>query len=639
MSRSKPMLNVCQIKYPANGMAVTPNRLGMRPMQERVYAHSMQQYLLIKSPPASGKSRALMYVALEKLKAGSVDKIIVSVPERSIGKSFANASLKESGFHSDWVIAPKNDLCSPGVETRKIAAFLSFMNSSDQVLLCTHSTLRHAFQQLAVKDFDRCLIAIDEFHHVSVREDNQLGNILRQVMAESSAHILAMTGSYFRGDSDSILTPADESKFTKVTYNYYEQLSGYQHLKSLGISFAFYQGVYTDSIGSVIDNTKKTIIHIPNVNSAESPKEKLREVDQILEAIGTFKETTEDGIFIVETSDGRLLRVADLVNDDPSHRERVVSYLRRVSSPTDVDIIIALGMAKEGFDWPFCEVALTVGYRGSLTEIVQIVGRTTRDSYNKSHAQFINLVAEPDESRGEVVASVNNIFKAIAASLLMEDVLVPRLKLGAAKGEEDLSRILIRGFREPPSSRVREIVEDDFVDLKAQILQNSDVQKSLMGGVDPHLVNNVLIPRIVREVYPDLEEEEVESVADHVIARAVLRVPEIEVRDGQRLIKISDKFVNVEDLNIELIYSVNPFQQSYEVISKQLSESSLKAIQNFIVASRIDVTDDEAIRLWPEVQQYVRQNGREPNRESLDPHEQRLAEVLAYLRKVKNANR
>lgn len=631
------LLDVCRIEYPASGTTVRANQLGMRPMQERAYARHDQQYLLVKSPPASGKSRALMFVALEKLRARSVDKVIVSVPERSIGKSFANTVLTKTGFHSDWVINSRFDLCSPGVESGKVATFLEFMKSDQSVLLCTHATFRSAFSKLEATDFNRCLIAIDEFHHVSVQEDNQLGIVLRRIMQQSSAHIMAMTGSYFRGDSNSILSPDDESKFVKVTYNYYEQLGGYRYLKSLGISFAFYQGVYTDAIGSVLDSQKKTIIHIPSVNAAESPKEKYREVDEILDAIGTFKETTEDGIFVIEAPDGRELRVADLVNDDPSQRERVVSYLRGVTKPEDIDVIIALGMAKEGFDWPFCEVALTVGYRGSLTEIVQIVGRTTRDSPNKSHAQFINLVAEPDETRGEVVASVNNIFKAIAASLLMEDVLIPRLKLSANVGAEDLSCIMIRGFREPPSQRVKDIVEDDFVDLKAQILQNPDIQKSLAGGVDPQLVNGVLIPRIVREMFPDLEDEEVESVSDHVIARAAIGRPQIEIRNGQRLIKVANKFVNVDELNIELIYSVNPFEKSYEVVSKQLSEATLKAIQNYIVASRIDVTDDEAVTLWPEIQKFFRSHQREPDRDSLDPHERRLAEVLTYLRKIRNA--
>jgi superfamily II DNA or RNA helicase len=62
-----------------------------------------------------------------------------------------------------------------------------------------------------------------------------------------------------------------------------------------------------------------------------------------------------------------------------------------------VDIIIALGMAKEGFDWIWCEHALTVGYRASLTEIVQIIGRATRDAPGKP-ARFTNLIAEPDAS-------------------------------------------------------------------------------------------------------------------------------------------------------------------------------------------------------------------------------------------------
>ncbi len=93
-----------------------------------------------------------------------------------------------------------------------------------------------------------------------------------------------------------------------------------------------------------------------------------------------------------------------------------------------MDVIIALGMAKEGFDWPYCEHALTVGYRGSLTEIIQIIGRVTRDSPNKTHAQFTNLIAEPDAADEEVKVAVNNMLKAITASLLMEQVLAQNFK-------------------------------------------------------------------------------------------------------------------------------------------------------------------------------------------------------------------
>ncbi|MBN0559874.1 DEAD/DEAH box helicase, partial [Pseudomonas aeruginosa] len=83
-----------------------------------------------------------------------------------------------------------------------------------------------------------------------------------------------------------------------------------------------------------------------------------------------------------------------------------------------VDIIVALGMAKEGFDWIWCEHALTVGYRSSLTEIVQIIGRATRDAPGKTRARFTNLIAEPDASEQAVTEAVNDTLKAIAASLL-----------------------------------------------------------------------------------------------------------------------------------------------------------------------------------------------------------------------------
>jgi hypothetical protein len=60
-------------------------------------------------------------------------------------------------------------------------------------------------------------------------------------MNKSSAHVVAMTGSYFRGDTIPVLDPEDEARFVKVTYNYYEQLNGYKYLKSLGIGYHFYQ--------------------------------------------------------------------------------------------------------------------------------------------------------------------------------------------------------------------------------------------------------------------------------------------------------------------------------------------------------------------------------------------------------------
>lgn len=633
--------NIVNVQYGATGASTRTNEMGMREMQAKAYASRNAQYLLLKAPPASGKSRALMFIALDKLVTSQVSKVIVAVPERSIGGSFKNTELVKYGFHSNWVVDTGYNLCLPGGETSKVVSFGRFLDSDARVLVCTHSTLRFAFDKYGANKFNNCLVAIDEFHHVSANYESKLGELVRMLMDTTNAHVLAMTGSYFRGDGVPVLMPDDEAKFTKVTYNYYEQLNGYTYLKSLGIGFHFYQGKYIDAIGEVLNTDLKTILHIPNVNSGESTKDKYIEVDSIIDHIGEIVEVDpETNIIHVKRKDGRIIKVADLVNDNPIDREKTINFLRQVQTVDDVDLIIALGMAKEGFDWSFCEHALTVGYRGSLTEIIQIIGRCTRDSSNKTHAQFTNLIAAPDAENDEVLEAVNNMLKAISASLLMEQVLAPNFNFKSKNENEDSqndtpSTIHIQGMREPSTSRVKNIVESDLTELKASVLQDADMVKAMSGVVDTDIINHVLIPKIVMTKYPDLSAEEAEEVRQHLIADMVIRHAERNTDGDRRLIKLTDKFINIEELNIDLIDAVNPFQQAFEVLSKNLTPRVLRSIQECIAAFKINMTDDEAIYLWPKINEFVRVTRRHPSLEALDPKERRLAEALVYLRQVK----
>ncbi len=642
------MNNVFETTYERNGKSIVTDGMGMREMQKRIYEKYESQYLLLKAPPASGKSRALMFVALEKLRAGLVGKVIVAVPERTIGKSFASTILTKNGFHTDWIVSRRYDLCTPGGEPMKTVTFADFMDDENaQILLCTHSTLRFAYEKIGKDKFNDCLLAIDEFHHVSAESDSKLGELLRAIMAETNAHVLAMTGSYFRGDCAAVLSPSDERKFEKVTYNYYEQLNGYKYLKSLGIGFHFYSGVYVKALQDkqVLDLSKKTIIYIPNVNSAESTKEKLMEVDQILSCIGKYQYTDDCGIYHIMADDGRDIRVADLVNDtDYEQREKVMSYLRNIKSPDDMDIIIALGMAKEGFDWPYCETTLTIGYRGSLTEIVQIIGRCTRDSDNKTHAQFTNLVAEPSANREEIVESVNNILKAITASLLMEEVIAPKYNFkpkqaGDGSGGESSSddgsghTLFIEGYRAIKSNRVKEIIENDLVDLKARILQDPDVQHAIGQNVPAETINNGLIPKVIRDVIPDLQPEEAAELGAYVVIDSVLSHRSVKNINGKKFLEFSKRLIDVNELNIDLIYSINPFMEAYEIMSKSLNSKVFNSIQTYIKSLRVDVTEDEAIVLWPKITEFAQKMQREPNLDSNDPYERRLAEVLLYAKR------
>lgn len=639
------MPNIVDVSYAQTGKSTSVNKYGMREMQERAFEARHAQYLLLKAPPASGKSRALMFIALDKLINQGLSKAIIAVPEKSIGGSFDSVELSKFGFFADWVVEPRDNLCTPGGDKSKVQAFINFLKNDAKILICTHATLRFAFEALEESEFDNVLLAIDEFHHVSADGENRLGELLRTVMAKSDVHIAAMTGSYFRGDSVPVLLPEDEAQFTKVSYNYYEQLNGYTFLKSLGIGYHFYQGSYIkrpdastpSGIESVLNTDQKTILHIPNVQSGESTKDKHDEVDQILDIIGTVthRDPNTGIIHVVRHGDGKQLKVADLVHDEPNARERTVEYLRHIKTPEDMDLIIALGMAKEGFDWKFCEHALTVGYRGSLTEIIQIIGRCTRDSDNKSHAQFTNLIAQPDAEDDMVRISVNNMLKAITCSLLMEQVLAPNFKFKTKQNDDDKSgetEIKIRGLKEPTSKRVKDIIESDLNDLKAAILSDDKIVKALPGNVDPEVINKVMIPKIIKIKYPDLTDEQVEELRQHVVVDSVIKNGEIKQEGDKRFVRMADKFINIDDLHIDLIDRVNPFQKAFEILSKALTTKVFKIIQDTIEATRVQMSDEEAVLLWPKIKDYFKLQGREPNVNSLDPLERRMADALIYLK-------
>lgn len=637
-------IQVAEATYAQTGESTKLNELGMREMQAKAFEKKGAQYLLLKAPPASGKSRALMFLALDKLTNQGIKKVIVAVPEKSIGGSFSETDLTSGGFFADWKPNDHYNLCTPGLDNAKgkVEAFKNFMDNDEKILICTHATLRFACEQIEDTKFNDILIAIDEFHHVSAdKESSILGRVLHGIMTNSNAHIIAMTGSYFRGDGVAVLLPQDEAKFAKVTYNYYQQLNGYTYLKTLGIGYHFYQGKYTSAIAEVLNTNKKTILHIPNVNSIESEGDKLNEVDKILDIIGeVVAQDPKTGVLSVRRDvDGKILKVANLVEDEIKHRDRITTYLRENRKEDDMDIIIALGMAKEGFDWPYCEHALTVGYRSSLTEIIQIIGRCTRDSANKTHAQFTNLIAQPDAKDGEVKVSVNNMLKAITCSLLMEQVMAPHYNFKPRFPNDDTSftpgEIKVNGFKAPSTDRVREIIESDINDLKASILQDDQMIRVLPGNVDPEVINKVMIPKIIQMKYPDLTDLEVEEVRQHVVVDSVIKNGEIKEVGDKKFVRMAGQFVNIDDLNIDLIDSINPFQEAFEILSKAVTSSILKVIQDTIDSSRIEMTPEEVKILWPKAKEFTIQTGRKPEISSSDPLEKRLAEAVLYLKKLK----
>jgi superfamily II DNA or RNA helicase len=668
------------VAYAHNNTTAKVNALGMRPMQERAYERRGEQYLLIKSPPASGKSRALMYIALDKLENQGIAQAIIVVPERSIGASFNDEALTRSGFWADWRVHPRWNLCnSPGEDGGKVASVKKFLEGPDTVLVCTHATFRFVIDKFGIEIFDNRLISIDEFHHVSISEDNKLGQQLSTLIERDKAHIVAMTGSYFRGDAEAVLSPQDEEKFETVTYTYYEQMNGYEFLKQLDIGYYFYSGSYVDEILKVLNPDEKTIVHIPNVNSRESTKDKIREVEHILETLGEWLGADPvTGFQLIKRPNGRVLRIADLVDDDALTRDRVSMALKdpaQKNNRNHVDIIIALGMAKEGFDWIWCEHALTIGYRSSLTEIVQIIGRATRDAPGKTRARFTNLIAEPDAASELVAEAVNDTLKAIAASLLMEQVLAPRFEFRAKRsgsgptegfdyGPEGYKadkcnvgfnrnsgqfEIEIKGLVEPKSKEAIRICREDLNEVVAALVQDkSAVERGIFDReLIPEELNQVRLGKIIKDKFPTLDEEDQEAVRQHAIAAISLAqkgkeialsgsVSTDQVRANTAFVDGVRKYaMDVRELDIDMIDRINPFGEAYAILAKAMDPENLRKIQDAISAKRVSMTIEEARDLAKRALQFKKERGRLPSITSADAWERRMAEGVAFLARMK----
>jgi superfamily II DNA or RNA helicase len=664
----------------------------MRPMQERAYQKRGEPYLLIKSPPASGKSRALMFIALDKLANQGLRQAVIVVPERSIGASFQNEPLSRFGFFADWKVEPRWNLCdAAGSDTgSKVDAVKGFLESGDKALVCTHATFRFAMEKFGPEAFDDRLIAVDEFHHISANPDNRLGEHIRQLMARDKAHIVAMTGSYFRGDAEAVLHPDDESKFDTVTYTYYEQLNGYQYLKQLDIGYFFYGGSYIDDLVKVLDSDLKTILHIPHVASRESTRRgKDTEVSEIFGALGEWKgKDPVTGFDLVERADGRVLKVADLVDDGPDRHAKVLAALKDPAHKNQrdhVDLIIALGMAKEGFDWIWCEHALTVGYRSSLTEIIQIIGRATRDAPGKTRARFTNLIAEPDAGEDTVTEAVNDTLKAIAASLLMEQVLAPRFEFkpkrpnpgpepgydygpdghdpektnvgyNPATGQVQLE---IKGLAEPKSREAERICQEDLNELVTAFVQDKPaLEKGLFAGEElvPEELTQVRMGKIIQEKFPNLGDEDREAVRQHAVAALTLVQqakkaldedggggsggPPGEEAKNTALIDGVRKFaMDVKQLDIDLIDHINPFSEAYAILAKAMNEERFMRMAEVIAAKRTNLTAEEAKDLAIRAFRFKKERGRLPSVTAQDAWEKRMAEGAAAFVRYKDEGR
>lgn len=384
------------------------------------------------------------------------------------------------------------------------------------------------------------------------------------------------------------------------------------------------------------------------------------------------------GFQLVKTEDGRVLKIADLVDDEPAKRDRVSAALKDSAHKNDrdhVDIIIALGMAKEGFDWIWCEHALTVGYRASLTEIVQIIGRATRDAKGKVKARFTNLIAEPDASEEAVTEAVNDTLKAIAASLLMEQVLAPRFNFtpktkasGPVEGfdygmdgynpdKENVGfneatgqfQMEITGLTVPKSDQAKRICKEDLNEVITAFVQDKQtIERGLFDKeMVPEELTQVRMGKIVGKKFPELDAEDQEAVRQHAITALNLTQKAKQIaleglgvddkpRANTALIDGVRQYVtDVKELDIDLIDRINPFGEAYSILAKAMNAENLQQVEAIIAAKKVKLTPEEARELAHRALRFKNERGRLPSITSQDAWEKKMAEGIAFLARMK----
>jgi dsRNA-specific ribonuclease len=184
--------------------------------------------------------------------------------------------------------------------------------------------------------------------------------------------------------------------------------------------------------------------------------------------------------------------------------------------------------------------------------------------------------------------------------------------------------------------------------ITAFVQEKSNLERGLFDEeMVPEELTQVRMGKIVKDKYPNLDEEDREAVRQHAIAALNLAQTAKKVLNGLDGIDNgegatkSTAFIDgvrrfamdVKDLDIDLIDRINPFGEAYAILAKSMNEDSLKQVQAAISGKKTQLTLEEARELAKRALVFKRQNGRLPSLTSPDPWEVKMAEGIAYLQK------
>lgn len=608
---------------------------------------------LINAPTGSGKSTMLSMLAYQRTITDNSKKTIIAVPQTVIGKGFSTKVFKlPSGQVIDWSVGV--DLCTNAKDT--VEQFSNFLKEDifyseaypfERILVCTHATLVAAFQSLSQEDkqtyWNNLLVCIDETHHLQMHEIadevynmNSLGQVVDYSFRNNN-EIILVSATMFRGDqkglvSDELLT--DAVKYNLPFDKYMEEM---KHLKSFSYDFIIDTNEYTQDISKCInnlflDNLKKLFIYIPHPKSYMSSGNKIQEIQDILEQLKTNlngdKITLDEntGIYHITNILGLDYKVCDLVDENLS--KRTIRFVNNeiINKDKDaLDCVIALNRAKEGFDWEHANGMIVVGQRNSLTDVIQMVGRLLRDKQGKEKVKALHMLPfSPNQPTApNLDNSLNDFFKAIAISLLMEDVFAPT---PLQTNDDSAPTGQLSGNS---SSSVSSNIFDD---LELDENQRADLfdkaQKSLVniaGGLVES--QGTYSPEELKEQMPSImqkwvEENNIEADEDQIeeLAKKVYN------QFAKRTLQMQG--INVSNINWQMIESADPIEFTLRYVGKDTTLESLKELRRLISAG-----ESASNEVCHKLCQWIIENKRMPSPHSKSNAEEKKLGVWLHEKK------
>ncbi len=154
----------------------------------------------------------------------------------------------------------------------------------------------------------------------------------------------------------------------------------------------------------------------------------------------------------------------------------------------------------------------------------------------------------------------------------------------------------------PETQEAKRICKEDLNEVITAFVQDKTaIENGLFNdNTLPEELTQVQMGKIVRDRYPELSEADQEAIRQHAIAalnltqqaKQALAKAEAdgtasEQQGNTALIDGVRKFINVRDLDIDLIDRINPFEAAYSVLAKAMDEKVLRQVQASISATRL----------------------------------------------------